>query len=70
MIVGLAVAPLATAAFSTGTVLRIVAAGCVASGVVAGIGLLGAPRGVEELIEPRPGPQPQEQTELRMAAST
>lgn len=70
MIVGLAVAPLATAAFSTGTVLRIVAAGCVASGVVAGIGLLGAPRGVEELIEPRPGPQPQEQAELRMAAST
>jgi MFS family permease len=69
MIVGLAIAPLATAAFPTGTVLRIVAAGCVVSGIVAGIGLIGAPRGVEELSEARPGPQPQEPAELGVAVS-
>ncbi len=70
MVVGLAIAPLATAAFSTGTVLRIVAAGCIVSGVVAGLGLIGAPSGLESPIDARPDSKPQEPAELGMAVST
>lgn len=70
MIVGLAVAPLATAMFTTGTVLRIVAAGCVLSGIVAGIGLIGAPRGEDELVVARPNPQRPEPADAGVAVST
>jgi hypothetical protein len=66
MIVGLAIAPIATAAFSTGTVLRIVAAGCVLSGIVACIGLVGVPRGVDDLFDARRGQQPQGPAESGM----
>jgi hypothetical protein len=41
MIIGLAVAPLVAHQFSSGTSLRIVALGCVASGLVAGVCLVG-----------------------------
>jgi hypothetical protein len=41
MIIGLAVAPLVAHRFSSGTSLRIVALGCVASGLVAGVCLVG-----------------------------
>jgi MFS family permease len=69
MIVGLALAPFATAAFTTGTVLRVVAAGCVASGIVALVGLIGAPRGTDTLIETLPEPQREEPADLGMAVS-
>jgi Na+/melibiose symporter-like transporter len=67
MIVGLALAPVATAMFTTGTVLRIVAVGCVVSGIVAGIGLIGAPRGEGELVASRPAQAP-EAADLGMAS--
>jgi MFS family permease len=70
MIVGLAIAPIATGAFTTGTVLRIVAAGCVVSGIVAGIGLIGAPSGIEKLPETGLDSKPLEPAELGMAVST
>jgi hypothetical protein len=68
MIVGLALAPVATAAFTTGTVLRVVAAGCVVSGVVAGIGLIGAPRSDDELVDSKPA-QPPDAADLGMASA-
>jgi MFS family permease len=69
MILGLALAPVATAAFTTGTVLRIVAVGCVVSGVVAGVGLLGAPRTEDELVESLPAPNPPETADLGLASA-
>jgi MFS family permease len=69
MIVGLALAPLATAVLTTGAVLRIVAAGCVASGIVAGIGLVGAPRGSDELVDIPSGPHLDEPADLGLAVS-
>jgi MFS family permease len=68
MIVGLALAPVATAAFTTGTVLRIVAVGCVVSGAVAGIGLVGAPGAEDELADSRPV-QPPDAVDLGMASA-
>jgi len=69
MIVGLALAPLATAAFTTGTVLRIVAVGCVVSGIVAGIGLIGAPIGHDELVEASAHHPAPEAVDLEMASA-
>jgi MFS family permease len=68
MIVGLALAPVATAAFSTGTVLRIVAVGCVVSGAVAGVGLIGAPRSHDELVDSGPV-EPPDSVDLGMASA-
>ena len=69
MIVGLALAPLATAAFTTGTVLRLVAAGCVVAGIVAAIGLIGTPRGSDDLVETLSEPHRGEPAELGIAVS-
>jgi MFS family permease len=69
MIVGLALAPLATAAFTTGAVLRIVAAGCVVSGIVAGVGLMGTPRGSDQLVASVPDMHREDPADLAMASS-
>jgi hypothetical protein len=69
MIVGLALAPLATAAFTTGAVLRIVAAGCVVSGIVAGVGLMGTPRGSDQLVASVPDMHREDPADLAMAPS-
>jgi MFS family permease len=70
MIAGLAIAPFAAAAFTTGTVLRIVAVGCVASGIIAAIGLIGAPHDTDDLVEPHAQPPGSAVAELGVAVST
>lgn len=51
MVVGLALAPLIADRFTTGTTLRIVAVGCVVSGIVAGVSLVGGGEGSDMLHE-------------------
>ena len=51
MIIGLAVAPLVAHRFSSGTSLRIVALGCVTSGLVAGVCLVGRGGGAGETLQ-------------------
>ena len=51
MVAGLALAPLIAGRLSTGATLRVVAAGCVISGVVAGICLVGGRQGADDLLE-------------------
>ena len=51
MIIGLAVAPLVADRFTSGTSLRIVAVGCVTSGLVAGICLVGRGGGAGEMLQ-------------------
>jgi MFS family permease len=51
MIIGLAVAPLVADRFTSGTSLRIVALGCVTSGVLAGVCLVGRGGGAGEMLQ-------------------
>jgi MFS family permease len=51
MIIGLAMAPLVADRFTSGTSLRIVALGCVTSGLVAGICLVGRGGGIGETLQ-------------------
>lgn len=51
MIIGLAVAPLVADRFTSGTSLRIVALGCVTSGLVAGVCLVGRGGGAGEMLQ-------------------
>jgi hypothetical protein len=58
MIVGLAVAPLVADRFTSGTSLRIVALGCLTSGLVAGVCLVGRGGGAGEMLQVAPAEVP------------
>jgi MFS family permease len=58
MIIGLAVAPLVADRFTSGTSLRIVALGCVTSGVLAGVCLVGRGGGAGEMLQVAPAEAP------------